>query len=163
MLVLQHVVTASERGEDSRHTSAGHRPALDGPLVRVSAVAAVTTFAMAACLFFVIPRVGQATFPLRGHLPRMVTGFSDRVDLAAFGDIENDKTVVMRVYVNDDIGDPALLPNLRWRGVALDRFDGRTWSMSQSERALVRPAAGGQFHVGLPFGRAPILHQDIYL
>jgi transglutaminase-like putative cysteine protease len=163
MLVLQHVVTESERAVEPAHGRSGGRLGLDGPLIRVSVGAAVITFAIAGCLFFLIPRVGQATLPWRSQLTRMVTGFSDRVDLGAFGEIESDKTVVMRVYVGDDMGDPALLPNLRWRGIALDRFDGRTWAIGQPERTLVRPGPGGPIQVGLPVGRGPILNQDIYL
>ena len=45
----------------------------------------------------------------------MVTGFSDRVDLGSFGDIESDRTVVMRVYLTDERVEPASLPELRWR------------------------------------------------
>ncbi|HEV8436635.1 MAG TPA: DUF3488 and transglutaminase-like domain-containing protein [Methylomirabilota bacterium] len=160
MLMLQHVVTETERAGTA--TAPAPAGGLGGPLVRVSLVGVVATFLMAGVLFFVIPRVGQATLPLRG-LTRMVSGFSDRVELGAFGEIEADKTVVMRVYLTDDIGDPALLPNLRWRGIVFDRFDGRTWSVGQPERALVRRGAGGQFQVGTPLGRGQVLKQDVYL
>jgi hypothetical protein len=134
-----------------------------GPLTRVSLLAAAITFSLAGGLFFVIPRVGQAALPLRAQIGRMVTGFSDRVDLGSFGDIENDHTVVMRVYLPDEGVDPAALPELRWRGVAFDRFDGKTWSSPQAIRRFVRRGAAGDFGIGLPRGAGPIVRQEIYL
>jgi hypothetical protein len=159
MLVLQHVVTETERAG----AIASGRPPCDAPLVRVGVAGAAITFAVAGILFFLIPRVGQATLPLSRQLTRLVSGFSERVELGAFGEIESDNTVVMRVYLADAIGDPSFLPNLRWRGIVFDRFDGRTWAVGETERLLVRRGARGQFHVGAPVGRGPLLKQDIYL
>jgi protein-glutamine gamma-glutamyltransferase len=134
-----------------------------GPLTRVSLVAAAITFSLAGGLFFIIPRVGQAALPLRAQVGRMVTGFSDRVDLGSFGDIENDHTVVMRVYLTDERVDPARLPTLRWRGVAFDHFDGITWSGMSAARRFLRRDVAGDFGVGLPETGTPVLRQEIYL
>jgi len=163
MLMLHHIVAETERAGRSAASIAPSGLDLGRSLVRVSLVGAAATFAVATFLFFVIPRVGQAALPLRAQFTRMVTGFSDRVELGAFGEIETDKTVVMRVYFPDDTQDPALLPNLRWRGIVFDRFDGRTWAVGQPERALMRRGAAGQFVLGLPRGRGPVVKQDIYL
>src|SRR5258708_5069237 len=78
-------------------------------------------------LFFIIPRVGQATLPFRAELGKRVSGFADRVELGAYGEIETDSTVVMRVHFPNSVTPPEKLPNLRWRGLAFDRFDGRIW------------------------------------
>ncbi len=129
----------------------------------MSLVAVAATFVISAILFFLIPRVGQATLPLRTQLSRMVSGFSDRVELAAFGDIEPDQTVVMRVYMPDSPIEPPALPNLRWRGIVFDRFDGRTWSVGRASRVLVRRTTSGHFQLGAPAGRGPVVKQDIYL
>src|SRR2546427_9794543 len=116
----------TRRGAHTAPTA--HRVFFREPLTRVSLVAAAITFALAGGLFFIIPGVGQAALPLRAQLGRMVTGFSDRVDLGSFGDIESDRSVVMRVYLTDEWVEPATLPELRWRGVAFDQFDGLAWS-----------------------------------
>ena len=164
MLMLNHVVTELEQA--GRRGSAGtesRRVFFRGPLTRVSLVAAAITFSLAGGLFFIIPRVGQAALPLRAQIGRMVTGFSDRVDLGSFGDIENDHTVVMRVYLTDERVDPARLPTLRWRGVAFDHFDGLTWSGMAAPRRFLRRNVGGDYGIGLPEAGAPILRQEIYL
>lgn len=164
MLMLNHVVTeldqAGQRGPTGTTT---RRVFFRGPLTRVSLVAAAITFSLAGGLFFIIPRVGQAALPLRAQVGRMVTGFSDRVDLGSFGDIENDHTVVMRVYLTDERVDPARLPTLRWRGVAFDHFDGTTWSGMSSPRRFLRRGIASDFGVALPDTGAPLLRQEIYL
>ena len=164
MLILNHVVTELEQaGRGGAAGSSTRRVFFRGPLTRVSLVAAAITFALAGGLFFIIPRVGQAALPLRAQLGRMVTGFSDRVDLGSFGDIETDQSVVMRVYLTDERVDPVTLPELRWRGVAFDQFDGRAWSSTGTPRRYVRRGAGGDFGIGLPRGRGPVLRQEIFL
>jgi hypothetical protein len=164
MLILNHVVSELERaGSRGPAGTSTRRVFLRGPLTRVSLVAAAITFALAGSLFFIIPRVGQAALPLRAHVGRMVTGFSDRVDLGSFGEIENDHTVIMRVYLPDERVDPAALPELRWRGVAFDQFDGRAWSTAMTPRRFVRRGASGDFGIGLARGTGPIVRQEIYL
>ena len=148
MLILNHVVTELDlAGRPGDVTTTSRRVFFRGPLTQVSLVAAAITFSLAAGLFFVIPRVGQAALPLRASIGRMVTGFSDRVDLGSFGDIESDRSVVMRVYLADEWVDPTTLPGLRWRGVAFDQFDGRAWSSAGTPRRYVRRGATPLDHV----------------
>ena len=164
MLMLNHVVTELElAGRPGDVATTARRVFFRGPLTPVSLVAAAITFSLAAGLFFVIPRVGQAALPLRASIGRMVTGFSDRVDLGSFGDIESDRSVVMRVYLADEWLDPATLPGLRWRGVAFDRFDGRTWSSAAAPRRYLHRSVSGDFGLALPRGMGPVVRQEIYL
>jgi transglutaminase-like putative cysteine protease len=164
MLMLNHVVTELElAGRPGDVATTARRVFFRGPLTRVSLVAAIITFWLAAGLFFVIPRVGQAALPLRASIGRMVTGFSDRVDLGSFGDIESDRSVVMRVYLADEWLDPATLPGLRWRGVAFDQFDGQTWSSAAAPRRFMHRSITGDFGLGLPRGTGPVVRQEIYL
>jgi protein-glutamine gamma-glutamyltransferase len=163
MLMLHHIAAETERAAGPSGPASVMRVGLRSRLARVSLVGAAVTLALTTLLFFVIPRVGQATLPLRSRQTRMVTGFSDRVELGAFGDIETDKTVIMRVYLGDDTPDPALLPPLRWRGIVFDRFDGRNWAVAQFDRVPVKRWANGRFQLGVPQGRGPIVRQDIYL
>ncbi len=83
-------------------------------------------------LFFVLPRTAEAAFrrlaPGRYHVP----GFSDQVRLGEVGRLRQDHRAVMRVRI---LGPQRALP-LKWRGVALSRFDGRRW-FNPPERAQV--------------------------
>src|SRR5207247_2099221 len=110
-----------------RVTSRADAPAagLRRDLLGLSLGASVATLAITAALFFVIPRIGQAALTLRTHTSRMVTGFSDRVELGSFGQIETDDAIAMRVHIPEQAaGELERRPGLRWRGVALDTYDG---------------------------------------
>jgi transglutaminase-like putative cysteine protease len=163
MLMLHHVVAESEKAGYTSPEAAGTRVGLRSPLMRVSLAAAAGTFVLAGLFFFIIPRVGQAALPFRPQTGRMVTGFTDRVELGAFGDIETDRTVVMRVYFPDETGDPERLPNLRWRGLVFDRFDGRTWTFGQPRRIVVRRSFTNEFQLNAAQGRRPVVRQEIFL
>ena len=97
---------------------------------------------------------------------RMVTGFTERVQLGAFGEIEADATVVMRVHLTSlqrrrGAGD-ACRP-CGGAALAFDHFDGRTWTVSRStlkltlRRELPVPFPVHQFYGG------PVLTQEIRL
>ncbi len=155
--LLQHVASeaAARAGRRGRRIPTRY-------LVVLASVASLSVFLVAGGLFFVLPRVGLATLPLRARLGRMITGFSERVELGSYGSILTDSSVVMRVHLPDEV-QPDRLPNLRWRGVVLDTFDGQAWSIRHPRQTrLVRPNAGG-FDVGLLRGSGLFLRQEVFL
>ena len=163
MLILHHVVSESERARTGLTDLTGGGIGPRSPLFKVSLAAAAATFALAGVMFFIIPRVGQATLPFRAELGKRISGFTDRVELGAYGEIETDQTVVMRVHFAESVKDPQKLPNLRWRGLAFDRFDGRVWEAGPRRRGLLRRDVSGVFHVGEPRGTGPVVRQEIFL
>ncbi|MDP9169786.1 MAG: DUF3488 and transglutaminase-like domain-containing protein, partial [Acidobacteriota bacterium] len=93
---------------------------------RLAAVAGAATLAILVItggLFLMVPRTARAAamfFPDAPHL----TGYSNIVDLGAFGRIGKDTRPVMHV-----LSYARALPQwLKWRGTALSRFDGKRWS-----------------------------------
>ena len=153
--LLQHVASEAAHGPVAGVIRTRH-------LVVLASVASLAVFLVAGGLFFVLPRVGLATLPLRARLGRMITGFSERVELGSYGSILTDSSVVMRVHLPDEV-QPDRLPNLRWRGVVLDTFDGRAWSIRHPRRTrVVLPNAGG-FGVGLLRGSGVLLRQEVFL
>ena len=155
--LLQHVASEVALGP-----GAGVEAMPGRSLVQIASVAALSMFVVAGGLFFVLPRVGLATLPLRARMGQMITGFSERVELGAYGSILTDSNVVMRVHLPDEV-QPDRLPNLRWRGVVLDTFDGEAWSVRHPRHTrLVRPNAGG-FDVGLLRGTGRFLRQEVFL
>ena len=163
MLILHHVVSESERAKIGATDLTAGGIGLRSPLFRISLAAAAGTFALAGVMFFIIPRVGQATLPFRVELGKRIAGFTDRVELGAYGEIEADQTVVMRVHFPDSVKDPERLPNLRWRGLAFDRFDGRIWEAAPRRRGLLRHDPSGVFRVTEPRGTGPLVRQEIFL
>ena len=148
--LLQHVASEAAAGPGPVG-----EPVPTRSLVGLASVAAVSIFVVAGGLFFLLPRVGLAALPLRARLGQMMTGFSERVELGAYGSILTDSSVVMRVHLPEEV-EPDRLPNLRWRGVVLDTFDGKAWSVRHPRQTrLVRASAGG-FDVGLLRGSGQV-------
>jgi protein-glutamine gamma-glutamyltransferase len=155
--LLQHVVS-----EASAAGPAGVETVRARHLVALASASAVSVFLVAGGLFFLLPRVGLATLPLRARLGQMITGFSERVELGSYGSILTDSSVAMRVHLPDEVG-PERFPNLRWRGAVLDTFDGKVWTARYPRQTrLVRSNAGG-FDLGLLRGRGSYLRQEVFL
>ena len=161
LLLLQHVLVESEPAPD-RAVAGSPQWASPRMLLGLAAVASVATFLITTALFFVIPRVGLAALPFHGKIGSLVTGFSDRVELGAYGQIQNDASIAMRVHVPGEIPDEAL-PLLRWRGIAFDEFDGRAWSASHTARATLRRSLASDYRVGTYRGRGPLVTQEVFL
>ncbi len=112
------------------------------------AYAAGLALALTAVIFFFIPRLGQAFLPFRAQPGMQTTGFSDHVDLGTGGTIQTDPTVIMRVSFPEEPGVVWRLPDLRWRGNTLDRFDGWSWSQGRSDVHPARQSWQGRYVVG---------------
>lgn len=103
----------------------------------VTCLLSIPIFAFTALLFVIFPRVGLSLLLLnRGHTPRMI-GFSGKVDLGVVGVLRSDPKLAMRVEVPDLPEPPPPRLTLHLRGTALDAYDGRSWSQSESFK---RPA-----------------------
>jgi hypothetical protein len=155
--LLQHVSTEAAAGPGPPG-----EPVPTRSLVGLASAGAVGIFLVAGGLFFLLPRVGLATLPIRARLGQMITGFSERVELGAYGSILTDSSVVMRVHLPDEV-QPDRLPNLRWRGVVLDTFDGKAWSVKHPRQTRLIRASGGGFDLGLLRGSGQVLRQEVFL
>ena len=95
-------------------------------LLAISALMVVLISVAALPIFFLLPRVSGAG--LGGNMQPVSTmsGFSDTVKLGGFGKIQQNDAIVMRVRVENEAPD-----SIHWRGVALDTFDGTSWSRSK--------------------------------
>lgn len=108
------------------------------PLARVTAAVTPAVLLVGLGIFFVIPHYGTGYFREQGRsIQRNLTGFSDRIELGSIGSIKKSHATVMRVR-RDGREEPPPLP-LRMRGIALDRYDGRTWRVSDSSTWALRP------------------------
>jgi protein-glutamine gamma-glutamyltransferase len=79
--------------------------------------------------FFMIPRFGGGV--AQGFAATPATGFSDRVELGQVARIKKSQQVVMRVQLNRNPG-----RYLRWRGVALERYEKNIWSVAELKRRV---------------------------
>lgn len=163
-LILFHLRRETEQAfpERSRELLAG-AGLISREFVFSSIGLAVGSLLLTLLIFTVLPRMGRTFLPFRAQLGTMVTGFSDRVELGAYGSIQNDPTIVMRISFVARSTSPERLPDLRWRGVAFDRFDGQTWALSDPTRLAVRRTRDGAFAVAPHRIGSPFLAYEVFL
>lgn len=119
---------------ESRQGGASRSPVpLPRSLWRAGMRASVLVLLAGALFFVVLPRYEAGLLQsLRRAGGERTSGFSDRVQLGDIGRILQSDAVVMRVTVDGDVtGD------VRWRGVALERFTGRGWILGSRERDVL--------------------------
>ena len=117
------------------HAAGGRHSAEARRLPLVAFVLLLLIFTLAMPLFFIAPRFGSSALARSGEGLAGVIGFSDRVSLGEIGRLQRSNQTVMRVRVEDT--QPRRQRNLRWRGVALDMFNGHEWQKSSRESAYV--------------------------
>lgn len=78
--------------------------------------------------FFMIPRFSGGGVA-QGFSETTATGFSESVELGQVARIKRSQAVVMRVQLNRNPG-----RYLRWRGVALETYDGHEWTLAKEQK-----------------------------
>ena len=125
----------------SQHSNSKEATTVGGSLTGVSVWASAWIILLGSALFFAIPRVGTGYFSRAANNPVLLTGFSDNVRLGEIGEIKKSSAVVMRAKRVS--GRPS--SGLRWRGIALDRFDGSVWHKSEVTREEVQQVSSGVY------------------
>lgn len=80
---------------------------------------------LALPIFLIAPRFTSGALARNGESLSGFVGFSDHVSLGSIGKLQLNDRIVMRVKL--DSSPIAQQQQLRWRGVALDAFDGHDW------------------------------------
>ncbi len=116
---------AREHGGDDRK--------LRSALSATTLVLLVGVLLAAVGLFFALPRRAGGFFSSFAPRNQFISGFSDTVELGQIGQIQQSSIVVMHVQIS---GDSNGRHQLLWRGVALNRFDGRRWQGDENFTTL---------------------------
>lgn len=95
-----------------------------------SAAVSLLIFIFSSLLFFMIPRIGFGFFFQKDRTAMQMAGFADGVRLGGHGVIKDNRTVVMRVKVDDAL-EGTRAPTIHWRGVAFDSYKGGAWLRSE--------------------------------
>jgi transglutaminase-like putative cysteine protease len=117
----------------SERKSAAPAREVGAPLAGMSIWAAVWIILTGVVLFLLIPRVGTGYFTRAAAQSLLVSGFTDTVHLGEIGQVKLSTAVVM--HARQISGEPFAL--VKWRGIALDRFDGHNWSKTDLKRTVV--------------------------
>jgi transglutaminase-like putative cysteine protease len=105
-------------------------PDIDRSLGGMSVWATAWIVVVGMALFFSIPRIGTGYFSRAAEQALLISGFTETVELGEIGEIKQSSALVMRTRVVD--GTASALP--KWRGIALDTFDGARWSKTRRRR-----------------------------
>jgi hypothetical protein len=134
--------------------------ALTPGLLHTTLVASGLSVLLAALLFVALPRLrGSVVLGPGLGASQSTAGFSDTVAFGELGRIRRDSRVVLRVETLE--GREPDPEEAYWRGLAFDRFDGTSWSVSQPDRRPVAGSAEGGVRFGREDGEAPRLRQRI--
>jgi transglutaminase-like putative cysteine protease len=114
-------------------------------LAMASPVLVLSILLGAAAIFFLLPRASAGYLGTYAPGGEISTGFGDTVELGRIGEIQQSDSVVMHVQIE---GDEQGSYDLKWRGIALGRFDGRVWSNNRAQHRVFREMDGR-------FGLAP--------
>jgi transglutaminase-like putative cysteine protease len=104
-------------------------------LLRTTLLASGAAVVLALGIFLFLPRLQSGPLLSGAGFGGAAAGFSDRVSLGDLGRIRSDPTLALRVETLR--GTPAAPEHAYWRGLAFDRFDGRSWSVTPATRELL--------------------------
>jgi transglutaminase-like putative cysteine protease len=105
----------------------------------------------AAGIFFVLPRMSTGYLSGFTGGSDFSTGFSESVRLGKIGQIQQSNQVVMHIQIE---GDRTGQYDLKWRGVALSSFDGKSWT-NPSEHYALPTQPDGRFSLWRKAARSP--------
>jgi transglutaminase-like putative cysteine protease len=115
------------------------------PLVSLGLL--IMIVALALPFFLIAPRTASSALRRSGKGVTGLIGFSDNVVLGQIGELKASDEIFMHVRV-DNLGS-GRASDLRWRGVALDEFNGKAWKRSTTAgRAQRRDTESGLFKLG---------------
>lgn len=120
---------------------------------------AVAAFGLTIVIFFTIPRVSAGIYQKGIGENIRTSGFSDTVNLGAIGPIKRDPSIVMRVELPDRT--PHEPGRLYMRGVAFDRYDGKSWANRLTYRWPLSEDLAGTFVLRAPQTRGPLRAGDV--
>src|SRR4030081_2316287 len=156
LMEMRHSVAAEQTHAQDPRVNPGIVSPARGMAYGLLAIAPVLMLMILAgsfLIFFLLPRISSHYLSAYTPTSDVSTGFTDRVQLGRIGQIQQSSAVVMHVEIQNDLQGGY---DLKWRGVALSNFDGRTWSNSY-EQTQVRPAIDGSYRLGASAGpRGPL-------
>lgn len=132
LMEMRHSVAQEKAiAQDPRGPAAHERMA--SALLAIAPALMLLILAGSFLIFFVLPRVSSRYLTAYTPSSDVSTGFTDRVQLGRIGQIQQSSAVVMHIEIQDDSQG---VYDLKWRGVALNVFDGKLWSNSFGPRQL---------------------------
>ena len=141
---------------------AGKRNVAVRRLPVVACALIVLIIILALPLFLVAPRAGSPGITRSGSGLSNLIGFSESVSLGTIGELKRNDEVVMRVRLEDHTA--LNIADVKWRGVALDEFNGNSWRKSAVARQFQpKSSERGFFQLGTTNAVHSLVTQTVFL
>ncbi|MGA8489209.1 MAG: DUF3488 and transglutaminase-like domain-containing protein [Terriglobales bacterium] len=140
LMEMRHATGKATVRANSSSDDLGHRQ-MAFSLAGASPLLAFLIMLGAGAIFFVLPRISTGYLSAFARSHEFSTGFSDQVQLGQIGEIQQSNSVVMHIQID---GDTQGAYDLKWRGVTLNVFDGKTWFNPHAQH-VVASAGSGRF------------------
>ncbi len=89
------------------------------------------SFLLSAVFFIGLPRLQVPLFNVGVEREKAKTGFTDKIRLGSFSEIQESSTPILRVIFEEDFNPPP--EDLYFKVISFDYFDGRVWKRTLSE------------------------------
>ena len=154
--------SAASATAHAREPEAGSTAQMGIALGALTPVLVVLIATIAVAIFFVLPRLSAGYLSAYAAGGQLSTAFSDHVELGRIGQIQQSGSVVMHIQITGD--QRGSYSELLWRGIALNQFDGRSWT-NTDRQVFISPNATGRFLLPPYFatGQHTTLHYRVLL
>ncbi len=142
LMEMRHSLASGQKLAQDPRIAFPARPMAYGLLATAPALM-LMILAGSFLIFFILPRVSSRYLNAYSPTSDVSAGFTDRVQLGRIGQIQQSSEVVMHIAIENDRQG---LYDLKWRGIALNEFDGTVWSNSFGLTPL-RPAWDGSYRL----------------
>ncbi len=132
LMEMRHSITQEAATARTPRSLTSHRQ-MTYSLMAIAPALMLLILAGSFLIFFLLPRVSSRYLSAYTSTSDLSTGFSDRLTLGRIGQIQQSSAVAMHIEIENDTHG---IYDLKWRGVALDSFDGKVWSNSFSSRQI---------------------------
>jgi len=158
LIALVSTLMSFDMYRSERNASAARTKDVSVPMGGMSIWSTLWIMVVGVVLFFLIPRVGTGYFSRAATPSLLLSGFTENVQLGQIGQVKLNSAVVMRARLIN--GTPYAI--LKWRGIALDAFDGLGWS--KTNRSHVRQPSRNDVYTIRPFDNSgERVHYEVML
>ncbi|HXM64050.1 MAG TPA: DUF3488 and transglutaminase-like domain-containing protein [Terriglobales bacterium] len=138
LMEMRHATGKATVRANSSSDDLAHRQ-MAFSLVSASPLLAFLIMLGATAIFFLLPRISTGYLSAFARSNEFSTGFSDQVRLGQIGEIQQSNSLVMHIQID---GDTHGAYDLKWRGVTLNVFDGKTWFNPHAQHVVASMGSG---------------------
>jgi protein-glutamine gamma-glutamyltransferase len=158
--ILMEMKHAAQQGDSTVHPGEISAKRLAPALGATAVTLVLGTLAFGGAIFFLLPRASAGYLSAYTPASEIATGFSDSVQLGRIGEIQQSRTPVMHIQIEGDRNGTA---QVKWQGVTLSNFDGKTWSHSREQRILGANEGGFALWPSASVSRRQLLHYRVLM